>query len=277
MVFIESHIPPCLADLVHCITYIQQDFPTNGGMFYFHPPTPQSGICFHFHAPISLYDPNTNLFFKQPQSIIVGPQLNPVWIYSKDQYRTVRVGLLPGALFRLTGIPQNQLLDQGIDAELIFGNKIKTLNQSLLQTISPYTALELIQTFLLQQLTICKDKHHLDAAMHMLWSTPEHMKINKLADKSCLSTRQMERISQQRIGMHPKLYHRIVRFSKAFQMLEQDSSKNLTKLAYSNEYFDRQHLKRDFKSFTGMNMENLIHEINNAQISIQGRLNYSSD
>ncbi|MCT1531699.1 hypothetical protein M3B46_11875 [Sphingobacterium daejeonense] len=128
---------------MHCITYIQQGFPTNGGMFYFHPPTPQSGICFHFHAPISLYNPNTNLFLKQPQSIVVGPQLNPVWIYSKDQYRTVRVGLLPGALFRLTGIPQNQLLDQGIDAELIFGNKIKTLNQALLQTTSPYCALEL--------------------------------------------------------------------------------------------------------------------------------------
>lgn len=79
--------------------------------------------------------------------------------------------------------------------------------------------------------------------MHMLWSNPEHMKINILADKSCLSTRQMERISQKRIGMHPKLYHRIVRFSKAFQMLEQDSSKNLTKLAYSNKYLTDNILK----------------------------------
>ncbi len=275
MSYIYHNIVPELSDLVSCMIHIQQDLAMNKDIFYFHPATPQTGICFHFQDRIFLYDSQTQQFVKQPQTIVVGPQIKPVWLHSPGNYRTVRVGLLPGALYRLTGIPQNQLIDQGIDAELIFGSEIKVLNQALLNSTSPQCSLLLIEQFLIKQIANCKNQHHLDRVMRMLCSDYNFQGLDQLAMGSCLSTRQFERICQQRIGMHPKLYHRIIRFSKTFQMLEQGYSGSWTNLAYMNNYFDRQHLKRDFKLFTGMNLMDLHMEIQNTPFLIQGKLSYT--
>jgi len=270
----ELAITPPLRHLVHCLLYIQQESPKAANLFYFHPPTPQSGICFHFEHSISVYKPSKQTFINQPQTVVVGPQVSPVLIRSQAEYRAVRVGLLPGALYRLTGIPQDQLLDQSVDAEIIFGNELKTLNAMLRQTVLPETALQLIEQFLLNQLPKCRPIHPLDDAMYRLWSQPDALKMDQVALKSGLCVRQFERISHQRIGMHPKLYYKIIRFSKAYHMLEKGEYNNWTDLAYKNNYYDRQHLKKDFRYFTGKNLMDIQQEIRNNSMTIQSKLRY---
>jgi AraC-like DNA-binding protein len=270
----ELSIIPALKDLVHCLLFIQQECPKDKALLYFHPPTPQSGICFHFQHSVAVYESATQTFINQPQTVVVGPQISPVLIQSQGRYSAVRVGLLPGALYRLTGISQDQMLDQSFDAELIFGNELKTLNQVLKQTTFPETALHLIEQFLLNQLSKCRAKHSLDEVMHHLWSQPDALKVRQLATESGLCIRQFERISHQRIGMQPKLYHKIIRFSKAYQMVEQGAYNNWTDLAYKNNYYDRQHLKKDFKYFTGKNLIDLHYEIASASMLIQSKLRY---
>lgn len=270
----ELPVIPALRDLVHCLLFIQQESPQDRALFYFHPPTPQSGICFHFQQSIAVYESAAQTFITQPQTVVVGPQVSPVLIHSQGGYRSVRVGLLPGALYRLTGIPQDQMLDQSFDAELIFGDELKTLNQVLEKTAFPEAALHLIEQFLLNQLSKCRAKHSFDDVMHQLWSQPEVLTMRKLATDSGLCIRQFERISQQRIGMHPKLYYKIIRFSKAYQMVEKGAYNNWTDLAYKNNYYDRQHLKKDFKYFTGKNLIDLHHEVANASMLIQSQLHY---
>jgi AraC-like DNA-binding protein len=62
--------------------------------------------------------------------------------------------------------------------------------------------------------------------------------IEKIASLSCLSIKQFERKCKERIGMNPKLYGRILKFSKAYRLHEGFPHLSWTKIAYEAGYFD---------------------------------------
>jgi AraC-like DNA-binding protein len=79
------------------------------------------------------------------------------------------------------------------------------------------------------------------------------IKIDQLASDACLSTLQFERVFQQRIGLPPKYFSRLVRFSHAWIIKEQQPGISWIKIAYECAYFDQMHLIRDFQEFAGVN------------------------
>lgn len=164
------------------------------------------------------------------------------------------------------------MLDNSYDAEDIFGTEMVNLNHALCRASNPNRALDLIVQFLLKQVTRCSATHVFDQMMLGLWSNPDPQKVYKLAMDCGLSLRQFERISLYRLGMRPKLYGKIIRFSKAYGMVERDEYKNWTDLAYLNNYYDSRHLKKDFKNFTGKKLKILQNEIAVAPMLLQANL-----
>jgi AraC-like DNA-binding protein len=64
--------------------------------------------------------------------------------------------------------------------------------------------------------------------------------------------RQVERISLARLGLSPKAFARVVRFSAAYRLHEERPGLRWTDIAYQCGYFDQMHLIRDFRDFAGM-------------------------
>jgi transcriptional regulator GlxA family with amidase domain len=62
--------------------------------------------------------------------------------------------------------------------------------------------------------------------------------------------RHLERLFKQYIGLSPKFFTRIIRFSTIFQLIEQQDP-SWAGLAYETGYFDQSHFIRNFKAFTG--------------------------
>lgn len=274
MVCIQHPIPDALKNLVNCILYIHKELPAAGKLNYFHPPTPETGICFHFNNRIQVLRHGNPEYELQPQTIVVGPQITPVVLQSFTSYTSVRVGLVPGGLFRLTGICQTEMVDKSFDAEVVFGKEMVELNRELCQTTQAEKALNLIVQFLLLQVSKCSPGHILDEKIFGLLSCPDSHKVYQLARSCGLSLRQFERISLHRLGMRPKLYGKIIRFSRAYSMAEREEYKNWTDLAYLNNYYDSRHLKKDFKNFTGKKLALLQNEISEAPIRVQAKINY---
>ena len=89
---------------------------------------------------------------------------------------------------------------------------------------------------------------------------------------SCLSLRQFERVCKQRIGMPPKLFARIIRFSKAYRLYENSAYKNWTSIAYECGYFDQMHFIRDFKEFTGVTPRIIEKELGELSVRLQASM-----
>ena len=74
------------------------------------------------------------------------------------------------------------------------------------------------------------------------------MSMDMLVTKPCLSVRQMERHSLQRIGLSPKYFARIVRFSIAYKFKESNPKASWSEIAHQFGYEDI--CIQDFHHFT---------------------------
>jgi AraC-like DNA-binding protein len=63
--------------------------------------------------------------------------------------------------------------------------------------------------------------------------------------------RQCERKSYERLGLSPKVYSRMIRFSHAYKYKESSPHTSWTEIAHRCGYFDQMHFIRDFKAFAG--------------------------
>lgn len=189
----------------------------------------------------------------QPLAIVIGPQYSRVNLMVHDQLRAIRVDLLPGGMFRLLGIPMHELLDSGIDARDLFGAEMRSINDQLQHVIDLEQGKNLVEKFLLDKVTNLKERLPFDSALRVLFNNQGNMSVDSIASLSCLSLRQFERKCRDRIGMNPKLYARILKFSKAYRLHEAFPNLSWTSIACEAGYYDQMHMIRDFKVFAGVN------------------------
>mgnify|MGYP003649047945 CR=1 FL=1 len=218
-----------------------------------YPPTPFQSLIFYCNHPISMGKIGEAKFTKQPHTVLIGPQFSRVNIKVHRQLHAIRVDFYPGGMYRLLGIPMNELFDEGFNAQDFFGNEMESINNQLQHTPNLEEAKCIVEFFLINQIKKLKSLLPFDAALRLLLKNNGAMPIEKTASYSCLSLKQFERKCKERIGMNPKMFARILKFSKAYRLHESSPHLNWTQIAYEAGYYDQMHLIRDFKTFAGVN------------------------
>ncbi|HEU4608132.1 MAG TPA: helix-turn-helix domain-containing protein, partial [Chitinophagaceae bacterium] len=156
-----------------------------------------------------------------------------------------------GGFFRLTGMPLNALLDREEDAGLFFGEELYQLEQRLKEAFDPQEIGRHIELFLRKRMARAADLLPIDHAINSLVKSHGNLPIERAAALACLSTRQFERKCQERLGLNPKLFARLIRFTKVYTIKESRPEFKWTQIAYDLGYHDQMHLIRDFKTFAG--------------------------
>lgn len=237
-----------------------------------YPPTPQNSVFFYINDKISMCREGSDNFLVQPGSVVVGPQLTRVHLDIQKSHKAVRVGFHPGGLHRLLGIPMSEICDESFDAADIFGSGIHEVNEQLQEAGSFDEIRDIIEKFLLGIVNKLKPALPFDLAMLELLKFNGNLSVEKVASIACLSLRQFERISKERIGMSPKYFSRLVRFSKAYRLRENYPGISWTNIAYECGYFDQMHLIRDFKQFAGVPPGVIEKELLAAPVRMQAAL-----
>ncbi len=237
-----------------------------------YPPTPQNSLFFYINDRIKVQLEGTDSFIEQPRSVLVGPQLNRVRIDVDHDHKAVRVGFHPGGLHRLLGLSLADMIDGSYDAEDVFGAEMREVNNKLQEADGFDAIKDVVEQFLLQNARSLKQLLPFDKAMLALVNSDGIVPIEKIASMASLSLRQFERVSKERIGLPPKLFARIIRFSKAYRLRENHPDISWTKIAYECNYFDQMHLIRDFKQFAGVAPGIIEKELNGLPIRLQASL-----
>lgn len=219
---------------------------------YSYPPTPVHCIIFYLNSPIKAKKLGSDTFERQPVCVVVGPQLTPVEIELSHDHRAVMIGFQPGGLFRFLGIPMTEMFDDGIDGFQILDKDIHSLIDDLRETELPDLINAKVQAWLLKKIQNTHDLLPFDRALRKLQKEGNRYSIEDVAHDACLSLRQFQRRCHERLGMNPKLYARIARFSKAYSMFEADQQLTWSHISHHCGYFDQMHFIRDFKEFAGV-------------------------
>ncbi|NDK54971.1 helix-turn-helix domain-containing protein [Pontibacter fetidus] len=267
--FYTPHI--LLQEFVNCIMVIHAEVgPTSSACPY--PPAPQNSLFFYINDRIKVKKEGTTEFVEQPRSVIVGPQVSRVMLDINRSHKAVRVGFHPGGLHRFMGIPMCEMIDSHFDATDVYGNEMALVNERLQEAQSFDEIKIVIEEFLLSKVKTLKQALPFDRAMLELMRHNGNAPIEQISSLACLSLRQFERVSKERIGLTPKFFARLVRFSKAYRMHENYPELSWTHISYSCGYFDQMHFIRDFKQFAGVAPGTIEKDLQKAPVRLQAEL-----
>lgn len=211
---------------------------------------------------------------RQPLTVLIGPQFSRVNIKVHRQLSAIRVDFLPGGMYRMLGIPMHELFDDGFDALDFFGTNMRRINEQLQHKSSLEEGKNIVEKFLLNQVTGLKEILPFDSALRMLLNNNGNMPIEKTAQFSCLSMKQFERKCKERLGMNPKMYARILKFSKAYRLHEACPQLSWTEIAYEAGYYDQMHMIKDFKVFAGVSPSVIEKQLLSTPLRMQKDLRY---
>lgn len=236
------------------------------------PPVPQHSLFFFLDDVIQTLA-STKEFTAKPPTLLVGPQLTRVDIKMGHQHRMIHVGFKPGGLHQLTKVPMHQLIDRSYSASDLWGTEVDALLEQLRNTTGWPQMIAVVETFLLKKLS-SQRAEPFDNALSTLLSRRGNMPIETVAAAACLSLKQFERKCKDRIGLPPKLFARIIRFSNAYRIREVNPEVSWTSICYACGYFDQMHLIRDFKEFAGVTPKIITNDLKRTPYRLQANIQF---
>jgi len=237
------------------------------------PPLPEHCLMFYIRDTIHVEDPLTKERRPMPSSIVIGPNLNRHIMIPGRHHLMIKVGFQAGGLYRFLGIPMSELLgNDEFDGLDLLGIEMNEVDERLREAVSFFEMKTIVENFLLKRAGRLKQMLPIDHVLPSLIKQRGLLRIDRLASEACLSTRQFERVFQQRIGLSPRHFSRLVRFAQAWIIKEQHPGISWIKIAHECGYFDQMHLIRDFREFAGVNPSLVEQELLESQTKFFNRL-----
>lgn len=250
-----------LRDLVESIHIITIDFAAAPSLSpcYKLAPAHAQYLCFYLQDPIKVEKPNAD-FVQRARAVVIGPQVSSITLDLGVGYKAVLLMLMPGGMYRLLGFSLQEMVDGDFDARLILGAAIDELLEQMMEAKTDDGIHQVLQAYLLGKLSCLKSALPFDRAISELVSHSGNLSVDFVAAQSCLSPRQFERRALERLGLSPKFYARLIRFSHAYKYKESNPQASWIDIAGRCGYYDQMHLIREFKYFAGINPSGLIEE-----------------
>ncbi|MCD7935411.1 MAG: helix-turn-helix domain-containing protein [Tannerellaceae bacterium] len=148
-------------------------------------------------------------------------------------------------------VPPNELPDHPVSLSDMSDPVSETLERQLQDSSDTDICKQLIERFLLCRLSrlhTAQDKRIAYAVRSIHQGETD---VRRLAELSCLGYKQFKRIFTEQTGMNPKTYQQIVRFQKLHHLLQQHTGMTLNPLADQCGYYDKSHLIKEVKTFSG--------------------------
>lgn len=238
-------IPPCeeLKDFISCFWEATWDSEITHNSTYFVTANSFTEVVFAFQKRT----------VKHPQlifSAVQGHTSKQDQLPSGGIYEMFGVSIHSYAIPFLFHIPANQINNEFLTLEILFGTEGKFLIERIEMAHNTKERIQILSDFFKLQLS--KQRHRdllIPQVAQFIRSQNGNVNIEDLSNKFCLSQKQLERRFKANAGFTPKLYSRIVRFENT--IYNHSKYSNLTEAAYMNGYSDQAHFIRDFKTFTG--------------------------
>ncbi|HEY4325415.1 MAG TPA: AraC family transcriptional regulator [Mucilaginibacter sp.] len=149
----------------------------------------------------------------------------------------------------------SELNNEIVDAADLFGPSLRTLHARLLDINDLDKRIALIETYLLNRLSVSAKKHDkikfIGDIVNNLKTNYSNEKIIEISVRNNISSRYLNLLFSQYTGLPPKLFCKINRFQRSLNLVNTNDQK-LTSIAYDAGYFDQSHFIREFKEFTGI-------------------------
>ncbi len=252
-----------LQEFVKCYRIVHFKFNKNElPPFKPYTPRPENCLAFYPHDTERIEYAASGKKISNLPIALIGQHLEVTNRYIGQEFLVIQIIFQPGALYRLTGIPLMELIDEYLEADYVFAKDIQFVNERFHHAQNYAEMVSIANEFVGKLVKKCvKDKHPLDDVCKLMLKHDGAISLDWLARESCLSIKQFERKFKDRTGVNPKLFGRLIRFDNAFRTKNANPELDWLSVAIDCNYYDYQHLVRDYKTFTGVT-PNAFHTLN---------------
>ncbi|WP_295892021.1 DUF6597 domain-containing transcriptional factor [uncultured Vibrio sp.] len=193
-------------------------------------------------------------FILQPRAMILGQTIDPFYIEPTGYVDTFAVRFYPYGFANFVSAPIKTLANKETPIDTLFEETTaRKLEQDIIQAADTKQRIEIIESFLLKQLSHQETVDHIvRTTIDTLLTTKGSSSIRDILKENLSKRRQLERKFVKQIGVSPKQLGKLIRLQSALKMLLNQEGEKLTNIAYENDYYDQAHFIKDFKAFTGV-------------------------
>lgn len=193
------------------------------------------------------------------RATILGPHSSPVLNYTRESIRGYTVDFTSLGAMVLFGIPQVEIVNRGIEAELLLPTSlIRELVERMSAARTAQHGAKALDAILLRQLDRVKVPRRLalvEAALESIGSfrtlrLQRDIRIEDVSAEIGVTTRHINREFHYALGLGPKRYVLISKIAQAMTQLSRMKNLNLTDLALDLGFYDYPHFSHEFKKLT---------------------------
>jgi AraC-like DNA-binding protein len=198
-------------------------------------------------------DANTDLLIEVSdthcRAVLYGPVTRTVEVRTRADRGYAVVHFHPGAMPRLVDASAAELVDSAVELRRLTDLPVDALGERLVQADS----MEARYASLLQTLEQVRwpARDTFDRALHHVLTREATPRVAELAEALHLSPRTLERAFRERVGLPPRMFHRILRLQSALTTLRSAPGRSIAEVAFASGYADHAHLTREFRALTG--------------------------
>ncbi|MET3289370.1 UNVERIFIED_CONTAM: AraC-like DNA-binding protein [Brevibacillus sp. OAP136] len=204
----------------------------------------------------NLPHPSVHIVFEKDNSRIVGVVTGKFGYLVKDQGVVFGVKFWPGAFYPLMKRPVSTITDVSVPVDAILGPDSLKLEADVLSQPTDKQMVAVAESFLTKHLpqqdaTIALVRHIHEAIL----TDRELIKVADVAERFQMSTRSLQRLFDQYVGVNPKWIIQRCRLHDVAEKVVGNEKLDWLQLALELGYHDQSHLIKDFKAIIGVTPE----------------------
>lgn len=151
--------------------------------------------------------------------------------------------------------PTSAFTNYAVDLQGVFANESREFHDGLVHAGSLEQKIKALDTFLIRKLKKNEKMHKKANVIAQLCgaivNARESFDLKTIANTYGLSTRYIQQLFLDVVGLTPRSYFSLQRFNKSVNLVL-STNMALTTIAYDCGYYDQAHFIREFKKFTGI-------------------------
>jgi len=217
------------------------------------PPDGRTEIIVHGGDPFEQRDPDGH-WRVQTRVLFAAQATRAVQVRPRGHARIVGARLRPTGAHALFGCPQDAIANQILELDLLDRPLARALGDDVATRESGEAMVAALDRALVRAHRAASTSSPAAAAVTIALGRRGLVKVADLASQLHLSARQVERVFNERVGLSPKVFLRIVRFQEVLGGLRSeapDAGRPWAEIAVRHGFYDQAHFIRDFKAFVG--------------------------
>jgi AraC-like DNA-binding protein len=183
-------------------------------------------------------------------SFVGGPDDTCAVIEHDGEMRGVQVDLTPLAARMVFGVPMHELAHRVVSLEDVFGAEARLFDERLFEAPTWDCRFGIIEAALGARLMAAEPPPpDVEWAWRRVRSARGRIRIDALAAELGCSRKHLATRFREHVGLSPKLFARVVRFSHAVEVLTSSPGATVADVATACGYYDQAHMDRDFRDF----------------------------